>query len=1114
MRKTVKRVIYLFGILATSIAYGQSSVLSTGTWFKVGITETGIHKINRATLDALGVSNNIDPRKISLFGNGVQGILPQSNADERPKDLQENAILIAGESDGRFDPNDYILFYGVGPDKTQWSQNGFEFEKNIYSDTAYYFIRIEGSEGKRIASKQSLGTPTDVIVNSYDDQITFEDDDINLISSGRTWLGAVLTNGETRSFSHQMDGLASDIEVSVSAVGQSSANGTFNVAINEATVGSLAIPSVPTGSGSTYSVKARGDEQTFSIPMQSPIDLKLTYQGNTTNGRGFIDRYFMTFKRNLKLYSNQTIFRVYENSGSTLEYQIVDAGSAIIWDVSDPINVRTQQFDSQGAVLVFKSQAQEIEEFVVFTGSDFPTPFIFGPVSNQNLRGETGYDGLIITPPVFLNQANRLAQFHRDHDGLNVKVATLSQVYNEFSSGRQDVTAIRDYAKYMYDNGGTLKYLLLFGDCSFDYKNRVSPNTNFVPTYESRDSFHPIFSYSSDDYFAFFGDQEGEWIENTGGDHTMEIGVGRLPVKSKEEAQSIVDKIIYYSTSPKTLGKWRNEITYLADDGDFNIHARHVEELAELVDTTYAEYNINKLLLDAFDQESGASKDLSPKTTSALKTAIKNGTFYINFIGHGNERLWTEEEVLTRTTIAELTNRNKLPIFVTATCEFGRYDDPRQVSGAEELLLSGKGGAIALLTTSRPVFASTNFSLNQAFHENMFRKVDGKNQRLGDIIRLTKNEGLEGPVNRNFTLLGDPMMLPAFPKLEIVLDEQSSSLDTLSALEEVTFSGEVQLGGTTQSDFNGKLVVSVFDVKQSFKTKGQESAPYTYSLRSNALFRGEVAVVSGSFDFSFIVPKNISYSYAKGKMSMYAWDVINNRDASGSSSEFVIGGTAATFAEDTTPPDVSLYLNDANFKNGGVVGSSSLLIAEIADESGITTARSGVVDGITLQLNGTTTNLNDFYSATEDGFKKGMVIFPIQDLPPGRHTALLKIWDTHNNATITTIDFVVTDEPTLFVFNNAVYPNPVTDRSTFYFEHDREDEDLSVSIVVYSPRGEVVSQSDYLFTNSSRAIEIPWEANTNSGQRLYQGVYYYRLIIKSKLDGATKEIAQKLVIVN
>lgn len=1109
----MRRILPFFFLLGIQLGLAQSSVLSTGTWYKIGIVETGIYKIDLNTLSALGVSSTVDPRKIKVYGNGIKGVLPQPNSENRPIDLIENAIVVAGESDGSFDANDYILFYGVGPDKENWTAAGFEYEKNFYSDTAYYFLNISGANGKRVGTKADLGGTPSLTVSTFNDFITFEEDQINLISSGRGWYGETLSSGESQSFNYQIDGLASTIDLTLSGVNQSPQDATFEILVDGNPQGSLAIGAIPDGPGTVYAIKALQEESIFTLPNSSTFSLDIRFNGNAAGERGYIDFYHMTYRRNLRLYNNETDFRWNENVGEIIRYQVANASDAQIWNVTDPTTITSQEFTLTGNQATFQSQASIVEEFVAYSGSDFPTPFIFGSVANQNLRGKVNFDGIIIAHPEFRMEAEQLAQFHRDHDGLKVKVATTTQVYNEFSSGRQDVSAIRDYVKHVYEGGGILKYLLLFGDCSYDYKDRILNNSNYVPTYESRQSFHPIFSHSSDDYFGFMEDSEGEWIESNSGDHTLEIGVGRLPAKSKTEAQALVDKIIYYCTSPNTLGKWRGEMTYVADDGDGNIHARHVEDLSELIDTTFALYNINKVLLDAFPQEASGSSEKSPQANAALKTRIKNGTFVVNYIGHGNERLWMEEEILTQSDIERLTNRNKLPIFVTATCEFGRYDDPIRVSGAEELLLLEQGGSIALLTTSRPVFASTNFSLNQAFHENIFRKDGNQNLRLGDVIRFTKNQGLEGPVNRNFTLLGDPMMMPAYPKLNIVLNEQSD-LDTLSALEEITLTGEVQENGVLKSNFNGTLIVGVFDVKQSFKTNGQESAPYSYSLRSNALFRGEAIVENGEFSFSFVVPKNISYQFQKGKMSFYASDKENNIDAGGSSRSFLIGGTDTDPSIDNTAPALAAYMNDSSFVNGSVVGASPLLIAKIEDESGITTSRSGVVQGITLTLGDEVFNLNDFYTAELNTFKRGTVVFPLQDLAPGSYSAVLKVWDTHNNASETTVNFIVSDEPILFVYNPIAYPNPVEESTIFSFEHDREDEDLHVSILVYSSRGEVVSSREILLENSQRNVEIPWQAQTNTGEALREGIYFSRLIIQSRLDGAMKEITQKLVIVD
>ncbi len=1116
---TVRKLTYIFTFFIFTSTFGQPSVLSEGSWYKVGITETGIYKLTRSDLENLGISiGSLDPRKISVYGNGIKGILPQPNSELRPVDLLENSILISGETDGTFDEGDLLIFYGVGPNKETWSEAGFEYEKNIYSDTAYYFITVGNNDGKRIQARNNqVGSA--ISVNDFNDYLIFEEDVTNILNaggtggSGRGWYGELLSDGDDLTHDYSIDGLTSDVTIDIRGVSQSPVSNSFTVASNGTLVGEFILNSIPTGDGTTYSIKARDGSGSFSITQSTDLQLQITYEGNSPTARGFLDNYQLTFKRVLALYGSQTFFRHISNQGELLDYQIANASDATLWNVTDPINVLSQQFDVNGTAISFQSQSGEIEEFVVFVTEDLPTPTLIGTVPNQNLRGDPNYEALIVSNEQFLTEAEQLAQFHRTYDGLSIKVVTPQQVYNEFSSGRQDVTAIRDYTKYVYETGGVLKYLLLFGDCSFDYKDRENNNTNFVPTYESRNSFHPIFSHSSDDYFGFFEDEEGEWEENSAGDHTMEIGIGRLPAKSREEAQTMVDKIIYYSTSPNTLGKWRNQIAYLADDGDGNTHASHAEQLSDLVDTTFSQYRIEKILLDAFNQEVAANNDeFSPETTRALKTRIKEGTFSINFIGHGSERLWMHEQVLTNDLIENLTNLDKMPIFITATCEFGRYDDPRLESGAEKLLLSDNGGAIALLTTSRPVFASTNFELNEAFHRNVFRKVDGKSQRLGDIIRITKNEGLQGPVNRNFTLLGDPMLLPAFPKLDITINELTTEPDTLSALEEVTFTGQIERNGVIETNFNGTIDIVILDEKQNFKTKGQESAPYNYTVRSNALFRGESTVTDGMFSFTFLVPKTITYQFNIGKMSLYAWDEEQNIDASGSSRRFVMGGTNQRSVANTVAPTIEMYLNDESFQNGSTVSASSILFANISDENGITTTGNGLVQGITLVLNDEVINLNQFYSADLDTYQSGTVVYPVQDLEPGIYTATLQVYDTHNNMASEEIRFIVSDESFLSLFNMQAYPNPSFRETTFSFEHDREEEDLEVSLIVYNSHGDIMYTSTYEYQNSKRLVELEWFNNTNSGQPLPTGLYFYRLIIESRSDGAIKEISNKLVI--
>ena len=341
-----------------------------------------------------------------------------------------------------------------------------------------------------------------------------------------------------------------------------------------------------------------------------------------------------------------------------------------------------------------------------------------------------------------------------------------------FQSGAQDVTAIRDFIKLQYEKYSQLQYVLFFGDCSFDYKDRSLRSTNFVPVYESRNSLHPLWSYSSDDYFGFMDAEEGDWMETQAGDHTMEIGIGRIPIQTEEDGEAVVNKIIRYQTNWLGYGKWRNKITFIADDGDNNIHQQDANMMATYVDTTRKELNVNKLFLDAYKQD----QNKSPQASGAFLDAISRGNLIVNFTGHGNEGQLTHEDIFNELMISDLNNNILMPLFITATCQFGNYDNPNQVSGGEQMVLLPYGGAVALITATRPVFSNTNYQLNEAFYFSAMQKENGEYKRLGDIMRETKNNSLAGAGNRNYALLGDPMLRIAFPRQEVVLTAINGNL--------------------------------------------------------------------------------------------------------------------------------------------------------------------------------------------------------------------------------------------------------------------------------------------------------------------------------------------------
>jgi hypothetical protein len=1106
-----------------------NSVLSDGEWYRIPVTTSGVYKIDYAYLKNAGLNmTGFNPKNIKLYGNGG-GMLPQANNAERPDDLLENAIFIDGQADGIFNEEDYLLFYGQDANDHQLLDDGtLVYEKNFYSDTTFYFLTVANEEGQRISERADLGNDHPPI-NTFDDYLIYEKDEDNIINSGRMWFGDKFDFTSTYDLSFDFTDLSPNSELSVtsSIMGQTYEESSLKLFANTAPLGTQTITTIAEGS---YREKGSMQTETFSIdasqlPVAEKLTIRLSYSPvGTKLSKAYLDYLIIRGVRTLKLFGSQTHFRSQQstqNAISTFAMANVMSNTRI-WDITNPLQPIEQKNAHSGNILTFGTITGELKEFIAFNDSDYLVPEKAVKIPNQNLHATQGIDVLIVTHPDFLSEVQRLANLRENHDGYAVGVVTTQQIYNEFSSGKQDVTAIRDYIKLVYNKGSDedrLQNVLLFGKGSFDYKDRIDRNTNFVPIYSSRNSLHPINSYSSDDYFGFMDENEGEWKEPSSND-AMDVGVGRLPVKSAEEARIVVDKLIRYATDSKTLGSWRNELVFVADDGDNNLHQRHADKLATLVDTSSTTFNVNKVYIDAYQQVESSIGETSPGAIEALEQAIEKGGLIVNFTGHGSPTRWTSETILNISSISELENKNRLPLFVTATCEFGRHENPKLISGAEYLLHNPAGGAIGLVTTSRPVYSSTNFVLNEAFYHNVFEKIEGKYQTLGEIFRKTKNQSLNGSVNRNFSLLGDPSMTLAYAKdeIRIIADEEAYQPgDTLKAREKVNLKGEVLSDdGTINTSFNGKLIATVFDKPTEIITYGHEDPKMRFQSRDNVVFRGEVSVVDGAFEVEFIVPKNIQYAFDKGKISMYAYEATTLLDAAGSNIEFVVGGEGQDYDQDNTPPEIELFINDASFVAGGITGPDIALVALLRDESGISTSNSDDGEELTIILDDTLqVNAGNYYVAASDTYKSGWVTYPFKNLSIGTHNIKVQVWDVHGNFNEGEIEFHVIDGNEINIENLRNYPNPFREQSTFTLEHNRAGDDLEISIEVISTTGRLIKKISYIIEDSpTRITGLEWDSSEQNGSNILGGVYIFKVGVRSLVDGSKKVANHKFVIIN
>ncbi|TXK46066.1 type IX secretion system sortase PorU [Pontibacter qinzhouensis] len=1131
------------GTTDTRDNHTTTSVLNTGNWYKLAVTASGIYKIDRATLQALGISTQgLDPRTIQVFGNGG-GMLPQPNNIARPDDLTENAIWVVGEADGRFDEADYALFYAQGPHTWSYDANQklFTHENNIYSDTAFYFLRVGAAPGTRISSRGQAAGATQTIT-SYNERLFHERDLKSMIYSGREWYGEEFSSfTSSRDIAFPVTDLVpgSEIRLTAALMANSSVITSFVLRINNQNLGTQAIAGRgsfvdhPEGTNSlrTYTI----NQQTIGAAQELRLNLAYNTGGSSTSA-GYINYLELNLERQLRLYGEQTSFR----SISSLEagvstYRVAAApANAMVWDVTDPLRPVLQEVVASGPDLSFSATSSTLREYVVFQNNTGLKPIPAGRVANQNLHAQNlngDLDLVILTHPNFIESANRLAEHRNQHSGMNVVVVTPNQVYNEFSSGRQDVTAIRDYMRMLYKrsskSGSEVMHLLLFGDTSYDYKNRIANNTNFIPVYQSRQSLNPITSYSSEDYYGFLDDTEGEWVENTFGDHLLDIGVGRLPAKTAAEAATLVNKIMLYD-SPSHFGKWRSRITFAADDGDFNLHQNDAEFLANYIENSFTQYNTNKIYLDLYRQVSVSNGQRAPQATEAFNKAVEQGSLIINYTGHGNAVSLASEQLVTLENVANWRNINNLTFLVTATCEFGRYDDPARVSGAETALLNQEGGAVGLLTTTRKVYQNGNKALNTAFFESAFTPIDGKMPVLGDLLQRTKNNsivgnasGARGVNNRNFTLLGDPSQQLAYANLKATITEVNgmpATTDTLRALSKVNFKGKVsEPSGAVAAGFNGKINITVFDKQNTLMTFGDEGVQsIPVKLRENVIYDGQATVTNGLFEVNFVVPKDIAYNYGPGKVSLYASN--SSTDALGASKDVIVGGTATDVAEDNIPPVINIFMDDESFVFGGTTGKNPLLLAKIFDDNGINTAGLGIGHEITAIFNDAKDNLtvlNDYYTADVDSYQSGTVRFQLQNLKPGPHSVRLKAWDTHNNSAEEYLEFVVSNEAGLALDHVLNHPNPFSTRTTFHFDHNRAGENLEIQVQIFTISGKLVKTLETTcFASKTHLAEITWNGRDEYNDTLAKGVYVYKVNVRSQQDGSKTSKFEKLVILN
>lgn len=1122
-----------------------SSVLKTGAWRRFYLERSGAYVLTKAFLTEIGFDVNVDPRTIKLYGNGGR-MLPLANFNPYPNDLTENAIVFVGEEDGVFNDGDYILFYGEGVDN--WNDES-QTHVNLYADKSYYYVSSSGAFGKRMTSIAEPTQAPDAVFTTFDDYQHHEVDLVNIVRVGRRWFGEKFNVQSEQNFPFSFPNLvaSSPLTIKVRGAASSVASTSFRVRVNSQEVGIVNFTPI-NPDGPVFA--SEGTPNTFNFSSaSSDVLVSLNYNnGGVPSSVGYLDYITLQAKSYLRGFGKQ--FRFKENSVATsigtCEYQISNAGAVSqVWDITDIYNI-TRKVNTNQSVFSVKASMGELRKYLVVDNLDVYSP-IKDPnfvVNNQDLKGTVflnnqgvfeDVDYLIITPGSLSTQAERLASIHRARSQLNVKVITLESLYVEFSSGKQDVGAIRNFVKYVYENASSvderLKYVCLFGDASFDFKNRIPNNTNIVPIFHSLDSFSVgAGSFISDDYFGFMDPTEGNVSPSSG--ESLDIAVGRILASGLIQAEQLVNKVLDYFDK-ESYGKWRNNIVMISDDPDVSRQSDYqlqqdVDNLANAISTQKPFLNVKKIHTDSYVQEITSGGAKYPKAKADFVNSFGNGALVFNYFGHGGEDGLAGERIFEKNDAINLANKFKYPLFITVTCEFTRFDNPYRPTAGEYVYWNPSGGAVSMITTTRQIGQTSGSIFNVNLATNLFSYGSNTYTSIAEAVRLTKNMSSGLGANNVVSYIGDPALKLAIPKLKVRLTKIndvpiSQPTDTLQALSFVKLAGDiVDMNNVPITNYNGDLAVSIFDKDINRTTLGNDGFVLggvvhrmNFTTLGETIFRGNASVKDGQFEFGFVVPRDIKIPVGNGKVSFYAKNNAVLEDQTGHDYSVKIGGLNENAVADNLPPKIRIYMNDESFVSGGITNQSPLFLAFLEDEHGINTA-SGIGHDIIAYLDGDETKpyvLNDYYETELDDYTKGKLKYPFKNLAVGLHTLTFKAWDVYNNLVTAELQFIVVGDDTLTLSNVLNYPNPFVNHTEFWFTHNRPFEPLEVQVQVFTITGKIVWTKNQLITTGGfLSRDVTWDGRDDFGDRIGKGVYVYKLTVRSTLTNKKTEKFEKLVI--
>lgn len=1120
--------------------YATHSVLSSGTFVKLKVTQTGLYCLTYEEIAALGLK----PEQVRVLGYGG-GLLPQNFTLPHPDDVPSVAFYMAKGSDGVFSAGDYILFYAEGPVTWTYKNGGFEHVRNCYADYGCYFLSDNAGQQRLIETlPDTLDRSNSYEVRFTEDYRLSEQDLVNLIDfnqgkdgGGREWYGEELEFNKSINLSRfTFSNVRTDkaLRCRTDLAVKSNEMTTIQLTAGNQTRTTMAA-GIEASDFYTMATTASA-RVTTGLPDGNTPTLRLQLTNTTDNPRAWLNFIEMTVVCDLRMSANPFFFRysraeeddpgdIFEEDKENIIFYLTGATSSTqIWNLTDPKNIRRMPTFNVGDTLCFVATSDSIEQFVAVnpTTGNMLKPQSLGRIANQDLHRLRDIDFVIVTPEQFLEQSLRLAQLHEQYDGITTAVATDQQVFNEFSSGTPDASAIRWLMKMLYDRAETdasiehPKNLLLVGDGTFDNRQILTTSGQAVMlTYQAENSTVETKAYATDDYFGFMEDRDG-LVGNYFYDSraTMEIGVGRLPVTTVEQAEKVVTKIEKFLKNDN-MGRWKQELCFLADDGDHGLHVKVGDAAAEQVRVDNPDFIVNKIFLDAYSQEATASGESYPVAYNQFQNLMSNGVLLMDYSGHGSSHNICSEGFLTLADINVMNNRNQ-GFWMLATCNFSHFD-MAEISAGEAAVLNPNGGAIGVLSACRTVYASMNDIINRNVCDTLFSHPDPFTypMTLGQAVSTAKNKTGNDENKMAYVFLGDPAIRLHYPtQFEIVTTTQ---IDTLNALAKQTVRGFIRdADGDTARYFNGVLAVTIFDKMQQITTRdNDEEDPakkrlYTYNDYPNRLFRGETDVKNGEWEYTFMLPKDIRYNYGNGRIVYYAYDTIYG-EGIGHDHELVIGGSSDIVLNDTKGPDITLYLNTPSFRSGMTTHETPHFYADLYDENGINTVGSGIGHDLLLTVDEDSKQtyvLNDYFTAARGTYQSGQVSYLMSKQSAGAHTLSFRAWDLNNNSSTATLDYTVEKDIAPTIFQLITYPNPASQNETvhFFLDTDRPDELMYLSIQISDLSGHPIHRAEDVELGTNRIYSL-----NLSDCPVTAGLYGYRIIIHTTQSG-TSTISGKLIV--